>query len=37
MTFINVVIGFIIFVLVSGVVGYKVANYLDIKYGTDER
>lgn len=37
MTFIHAVTGVVVFVLVVGVIGYKVASYLDKKYGTDDR
>lgn len=37
MTFIHAVTGVLVFVLVVGVVGYKIADFLDKKYGMDDR
>lgn len=36
MTFIYAVAGVLVFVLVAGIVGYKVADFMDKKYGSDD-
>ena len=37
MTFVHAVTGIVVFVIAVGVIGYAVADYLDKKYGTDDR
>lgn len=37
MTIIHAVTGVLVFVLVVGIVGYKIADFLDKKYGADDR
>lgn len=36
MTIVHAVIGVVIFVIVIGLIGYAVADYLDKKYDTDD-
>lgn len=36
MTIAHAVVGLVIFVIASGLIGYAVADYLDKKYGTDD-
>lgn len=37
MTIVHAVVGVVIFVIVIGLIGYAVADYLDKKYDTDDR
>lgn len=37
MSFVHAVTGIVVFVIAAGVIGYAVADYLDKKYGTDDR
>lgn len=37
MTLVHAVTGIVVFVVVVGITGYALADYLDKKYGTDDR
>lgn len=36
MTLVHAVTGIVVFVVVVGIIGYTLADYLDKKYGTDD-